>query len=317
MENKTISVIIPVYKVEAYLPRCIDSVINQTYKNLEIILVDDGSPDKSGEICDKYAALDGRIKVIHKSNEGVAKARNDALDVATGDYIGFVDSDDWIEPDMYEFLMSILSKHDADISMCGETVYENGKAIYSDKNNDIQVLDQTDAKKLTVKGGSMGLVWNKLYKKEIIENIRFSSEYGCSEDLMFAYQALGHTNKMVLVKQAKYNYFRREGGITKGEFGYGAFGVVDVMRSMLVKEIGTEIHPHCIKGFTDAAFIVLSGIITSRKCEDRFDGLVKEILSYRKDILFGGHHVFKDKVKVIILTISKKLYRSFIRFIHI
>ena len=121
----------------------------------------------------------------------------------------------------------------------------------------------------------------------------------------------------VLVKRAKYNYFRREGGIAKGEFGYGAFGVVDVMRSMLVKEIGTEIHPHCIKGFTDAAFIVLSGIITSRKCEDRFDGLVKEILSYRKDILFGGHQVFKDKVKVIILTISKKLYRSFIRFIHI
>ena len=92
MENSKISVIIPVYKVEEYLPRCLDSVINQTYKNLEIILVDDGSPDKSGEICDKYAALDERIKVIHKSNEGVAKARNDALDAATGDYIGFVDS---------------------------------------------------------------------------------------------------------------------------------------------------------------------------------------------------------------------------------
>ena len=317
MENSKISVIIPVYKVEAYLPRCLDSVINQTYKNLEIILVDDGSPDKSGEICDKYAALDGRIKVIHKSNEGVAKARNDALDVATGEYIGFVDSDDWIEPDMYEFLMSVLSKHDADISMCGETVYENGKAIYSDKNNDIQVLDQTDAKKLTVKGGSMGLVWNKLYKKEIIENIRFSSEYGCSEDLMFAYQALGHTNKMVLVKQAKYNYFRREGSITNGEFGYELLSIVDIMRTMLNQEAGTNIYPYCVKGFTDAAYIALTRIIANKKCEDRFDQLVREILLYRKDILFGGHHSTKDKFKVLLLSISPKLYRSFIRFIHI
>ena len=175
MKNKTISVIIPVYKVEEYLPKCLDSVINQTYKNIEIILVNDGSPDKSGVICDMYAGMDNRITVIHKQNEGVAKARNDALDIAKGDYIGFVDSDDWIEPDMFEFLMNNLIKYDADISMCGETVYENGKIISSKSNGSVSILDQDGAKKLTVKGGSMGLIWNKIYKKSILENVRFSS----------------------------------------------------------------------------------------------------------------------------------------------
>lgn len=316
MEKHKISVIIPVYKVEEYLPKCLDSVINQTYKNIEIILVNDGSPDKSGVICDMYAGMDDRITVIHKQNEGVAKARNDALDIAKGDYIGFVDSDDWIEPDMFEFLMNNLIKYDADISMCGETVYENGKIISSKSNGSVSILDQDGAKKLTVKGGSMGLIWNKIYKKSILDNVRFSSEYGCSEDLIFVYQAVQHAKNMVCVNKAKYNYFRREGGITKGEFGYGAFGVVDVMRNMLKQETGTDIYPFCIKGFTDAAYTVLSGIITNKKCEDRFSELVQEIISYRSDILFGGHHSAKDKVKVLLLSISPKLYRLVIRSVR-
>lgn len=316
MDGYKISVIIPVYKVEEYLPKCLDSVINQTYKNLEIILVDDGSPDKSGAICDMYADMDSRITVIHKENEGVAKARNDALDIAKGDYIGFVDSDDWIEPDMYGFLIDNLIEYDTDISMCGETVYENGKIISSKSDGAVSLLSQDSAKKLTVKGGSIGLIWNKIYKKSILDNVRFSSEYGCSEDLIFVYQAVRHANNMVCVNKAKYNYFRREGGITKGEFGYGAFGVVDVMRNMLKQEIGTDVYPYCIKGFTDAAYTVLSGIITNKKCEDGFSELVKEIISYRNDILFGGHHSAKDKVKVLLLSISPKLYRLVIRSVR-
>ena len=113
-----ISVIVPIYNVEKYLDRCVDSIINQTYKNLEIILVDDGSPDNCLAICDSWAEKDRRIKVIHKENGGVSSARNSALDIASGDYIGFVDSDDWIEPDMYEILIKNAKKYDADISRC-------------------------------------------------------------------------------------------------------------------------------------------------------------------------------------------------------
>ena len=113
-----ISVIIPVYNIEQYLPRCLDSVIAQTYNNLEIILVDDGSTDSSGEICDKYSLLDNRIKVIHKSNGGVSSARNEGLEVAKGDYIGFVDGDDIIEKDMYQILLDNAIKYHCEMSCC-------------------------------------------------------------------------------------------------------------------------------------------------------------------------------------------------------
>lgn len=110
-----ISVIVPVYKVENFLDRCVESIVGQTYENLEIILVDDGSPDNCPSMCDKWAEKDRRIKVIHKENGGVSSARNAALDIVSGDYIGFVDSDDWIDPGMYEFLYENSQKYDADL----------------------------------------------------------------------------------------------------------------------------------------------------------------------------------------------------------
>lgn len=313
MKNSKISVIIPVYKVEKYLSKCLESVINQTYKNLEIILVDDGSPDKSGEICDKYASRDERIKVIHKENGGVARARNTGLDAASGDYIGFVDSDDWIEPDMYELLINNATKYDADISMCGETVYEEGKIISASSGEELLELSCIEAKKITVVGGTMGYIWNKIYKQSIIGDIRFDPQYGCSEDLMFVYQLVENTDKLVIDNHAKYNYFRNEGGITKGEFGYGAFGVVDVMRNMLNCEKGSEVYPYCVKGFTNAAFTVLSGIVINGKCEDKFDDLMAEILSFRKEIFFGHCHNKTDKIKVMLISFSPKLYRWVIK----
>lgn len=118
MMSPQISLIIPVYNVENYIIRCLESTIHQTYINLEIILVDDGSTDNSGKICDEYALSDKRITVIHQTNQGLSMARNNGIDVATGDYISFIDSDDWIEHDMYEFLYHNLIQYKADISMC-------------------------------------------------------------------------------------------------------------------------------------------------------------------------------------------------------
>ena len=120
-----ISVIIPVYKVEKYLDKCVESIVNQTYKNLEIILVDDGSPDNCPAMCDEWAEKDERIRVIHKENGGVSSARNAALEVATGDYIGFVDSDDWIELDMYEYLVSLILDNDAQIAIIYDMLRRN------------------------------------------------------------------------------------------------------------------------------------------------------------------------------------------------
>lgn len=131
MSNPLISVIVPVYKAEPYLQRCVDSIRNQTYSNLEIILVDDGSPDRCGEMCDAFAKEDKRIRVFHKENGGQSSARNLGLNNMTGTYVGFVDSDDWIEPDMYEHLHDILVTHNAQISCCGtQIIHRNGHISY-------------------------------------------------------------------------------------------------------------------------------------------------------------------------------------------
>lgn len=314
MEKSKISVIVPVYKVEEYLPKCLDSIINQTYKNLEIILVDDGSPDNSGKICDEYAEKDNRIKVIHKENGGVARARNAGLDAASGDYIGFVDSDDWIEKDMYELLMENAKAYDADISMCGETVYEKGVCVSKREAERTEVIDKTGTKKRVVVGGNMGLIWNKLIKSSALNNIRFNEKYDCSEDLLFMYEVIGNINKTVITNIPKYNYFRRPGGLTTREPSDSGFFIVDIMKYMLTNEKNSpEIYPLCIKGFTDAAYTVLSGVITSGFGADRYDELRAELLSYRKAILFGGCHSTKDKVKIIILSISKRAYNAMIR----
>ena len=139
--NDLISVIIPIYNVEKFLSFCIDSIVNQTYKNLEIILVDDGSTDNSGKICDEYALKDNRIKVMHKQNGGVSSARNVGLNIAKGKYIGFVDSDDYVENDMFEILHNLIIKNNVDISCCNKFVFKKNKFTAS-KNfpNDTSLL---------------------------------------------------------------------------------------------------------------------------------------------------------------------------------
>ena len=198
--NNLISIIIPIYNVEQVLKRCIDSVINQTYKNLEIILVDDGSTDNSGKICDEYVLKDKRIKVIHKENGGVSSARNAGLDVVTGEYIGFVDSDDYIERDMYEFLFNLIEKND--IASCNifydKNVYYKGKTTKS--------FIGMDAFKACLNNKNMFVsVWNKLYRNNIIANIRFLL-ISMSEDLFFLYTIFSNNNSMIVSNVPKYHY---------------------------------------------------------------------------------------------------------------
>ena len=167
MSQALISVIIPVYKVEKYLDRCLESIVNQTYKNLEIILIDDGSPDNCPAICDEYAQKDSRIKVIHKANGGVSSARNKGIDVATGDYIGFVDSDDWIEPDMYETLIKNAEQYNSDISRCSYVISESmsGQTSKSQDNGTIFLEDSIEMRRNQICSNCNANVWSGIYKK--------------------------------------------------------------------------------------------------------------------------------------------------------
>ena len=174
MEQEKISIIVPVYQVEAYLRRCLDSIINQTYKNLEIILVEDGSKDGSPAICEEYAKKDNRIKVFNQQNQGASVARNYGLDVATGEYVGFVDSDDWIEPEMYERLYAALVPQKADIAVTGyflETKSGSRMVSVEEKRHGTpaKFLEGT----ILDKNAAISAVWSKLYRKEFFDTVRF------------------------------------------------------------------------------------------------------------------------------------------------
>lgn len=215
MEEVKISVIVPVYKVEPYLRKCLDSILGQTYRDLEIVLVDDGSPDNCGAICDEYAAGDERIKVIHKENGGLSSARNAALDIVTGDYIGFVDSDDWVELDMFEYLLSGIQRHHADIAVCGMT------EVYPDDQKEISwdrelVLNTEQAIAALLGPEPMeNYVCNKLWKKELFQTIRFP--VGCNyEDIATTYRLFELADKIVCLPLCKYLYLQRTDSIVGG-----------------------------------------------------------------------------------------------------
>ena len=223
VNNPLISVIIPVYKVEKYLNKCIDSVLNQTYDNLEIILVDDGSPDNCGRICDEYAQKDSLIKVIHQENAGLPAARNAGIDVATGEYITFVDSDDYIHPEMVEILYSNLVLTDVDISVCGFISFNEGEEpeVKKRKTNELVVLTRDDIPLIPQLSPyiSLASACCKLYKAILFEKIRFDSRLIKVEDLDFSLRMYVNIDKMCFDVQPMYYYLLRKDSIIH-ERGY-------------------------------------------------------------------------------------------------
>ena len=210
VDSPKISVIVPVYKVEPYLRKCLDSIVNQTYENLEIILVDDGSPDNCGAICDEYAARDKRITVIHKPHGGVSSARNAGLAAATGEWLGWVDSDDWIEPDMYEYLLHGARKYGADIAVCGRIeIYPNQKVPRGWEADTL--LDRKQAMGLLLKNDLMqNYLWDKLWKRELFQGLAFP-EGKTFEDVAVMYRIFERAERVVCVPGYGYNY-RHHGG---------------------------------------------------------------------------------------------------------
>ena len=218
-----ISIIVPIYNVEKYVSECIESIVSQTYKNLQIILVDDGSTDQSGIICDKYAALDGRIKVIHKINGGLVAARKCGLDASTGEYIGFVDGDDSIEPEMYESLLNEMQISKADFVHSGFMQQKERKIPFS--KSVIKLLGSEDKERLiktAIFGSESYLapsIWSKLFKSELIKysynQVPDNAQYG--EDLISLCACIANCNRISLLEEAYYHYRYRDNSISNGK----------------------------------------------------------------------------------------------------
>lgn len=224
MEEKLISIIIPVYKVEKYLDKCVESVVNQTYKNLEIILVDDGSPDGCPAMCDEWAKKDKRIKVIHKENGGVSLARNAGIDIASGDYLAFIDSDDYIDVTMYEKLIKSAGENNSDITFCryvetdGDGNLKRVNEINLPKCNSSNIASFFTNKNAWIEGevcytdAIFGNTWRLLYKKSFVGESRFQS-LTFAEDFLFNLNLFKKKPKISIVDEYLYYYYQREGSV--------------------------------------------------------------------------------------------------------
>lgn len=204
----TISIIIPVFKAEKYLPKCIESIINQTYQNWEIILVNDGSPDNSGEVCNKYAQNDSRIKVIHKENKGVSSARNVGLNIASGDYICFLDSDDWVEIDWCEVLYSKIKSNR--LVVTGYLIEEKKRSIVTQYNDSDEMIIPKDCFYSLSSKKMLANLWNKIYIAEIIKRnkLSFNTDACLGEDLLFNLSYLHFIDDIYVVNKPLYHYRR-------------------------------------------------------------------------------------------------------------
>jgi glycosyltransferase involved in cell wall biosynthesis len=227
MSNTLVSIIVPLYNSETFLDKCVQSIINQSYKNLEIILVDDGSPDASGEMCDRYAAVDSRIKVIHKSNGGLVNARKAGLNISTGDYVLYVDGDDWIETDLIENYLKAALKHNADIVVSSHMENLEGR-IEILKNTippdfyDKDKLISTVYPEMMYNGkfsqfGIFSYSWGKLYRRELLikNQLKVSEEITIGEDALCSYPTLLDANTLVVLEQPYYHYRQRADSLIK------------------------------------------------------------------------------------------------------
>lgn len=213
MNHPLISVILPVYNVERYIHKCVDSILAQSYKNLEIILVDDGSTDNSGKICDEYALKDSRIKIIHKLNGGVCSARNQGLDIAKGDFIAFVDPDDYLLTDMYYNLIAIIQMEKADIVVCKQQdIGENGTSVNVKfpSNTNFVYKEYYDWFKDLIEYDSLDVLWNKLFNRRILEKHRFDTDLVRAEDLNFLLDVTKDNYNIVLYPHVFYCYIKHK-----------------------------------------------------------------------------------------------------------
>lgn len=216
-----ISVIVPVYNVEPYLEKCLDSIIGQTYKDLEILVIDDGSTDRSGEICDNYAQKDKRIKVFHTENQGLSTARNLGLDHAKGEYIGFVDSDDWIEPDMYACLLKNAEQTSADIAECGVFLEYQNKT--EERKKQKAELTGEKAVQALLLGKLNEGVWNKLWKRQCFDTIRFP-QGRVFEDVATTYIVFSSADHVIAIPESKYHYLKRKDSLSEKHCIYNLIG---------------------------------------------------------------------------------------------
>lgn len=315
LTSPLISVIVPVYKVEKYLVKCVDSIVNQTYKNLEIILVDDGSPDNCGKICDDYAAKDSRIKVIHKANGGLSDARNVAIDVASGDYITFIDSDDLINARYIETLYSVLVRYSALISSVSYKWAYDPREVIEEKSEKYEIyhFNANEAiENMLVQKVMLNSAWGKLYKRELFDGLRFTKDI-LYEDLDFFYKIYERSENNVHADVPLYFYRKNQESII-GSFNVRRLDVLKVTGD-IVEYMKTK-HPQLISAAESrqlSANFNMFFLLPYKESEvyaNAYNSCWEKIKELRWKCLFRKHTSKKNRMGILLSILGK----SFLRF---
>lgn len=312
--NELISIIVPVYNVEQYLEKCVDSIVNQTYKNLEIILVDDGATDSSGKLCDELAKIDNRIKVYHKENGGLSDARNYGVERATGDYIGFVDSDDYIDAEMYEKLYEAIKKENVDVVECNlKIIYPDRVELFTEQKYYNVYTKQEYLEEYLKIEKIFGSACVRLIKSDIAKKLKFPVGK-LYEDTYYAYDLIEKVDRYVIMNNPYYNYLMRENSITNTKFNPRIFDLIEIVEKF--RKTTYENYPglkeaaDCRKMY--AYFSVLNSILLEENYRD--NEYYSEILSYFKrnyiSLLKNKYINRNRKLSVILIKLNIDLYRK-------
>lgn len=303
-----ISVIVPVYNVEKYVRRAVESLAAQTYPRMEIILVDDGSQDSSGFICDELAKEHKNVQVIHQDNRGVSAARNVGLDAMHGEYFGFVDPDDFVEPDMYEFLYLALRDSEADIACCSFDHYFQNVIVPYEGERFFDTVPVCDAVPRDIKSG-LYITWNKLFACYTCGDVRYDTAYVNGEDRLFAIEAMQRARRVAYAMEDKYHYFHRAGSAGTKRFTLGDYRLIGCCEAIveICRGMGDEAFQSAELMLTDAyiQLLIMPGVETfPREHHALKDGLRARARKY-----FLGCPTIKRAARLMLLLFAPVLYR--------
>ncbi len=308
-----ISVIVPVYNVEKYLDRCVKSILSQSFSDFELLLVDDGSPDRCGEMCDEYAKGDSRIKAFHKRNGGLSDARNFGIEKALGEYLMFVDSDDYIHEQMLETLHRLITENDADLAVCSAMDVFEGKEVTQVREIREFTLNKTESYKYMLRGDGLPSACNKLYKRQTVGEVRFPVGK-LYEDGFFTPQILKRVEKTAVTSRPMYYYFRRADSITTKPFRKGDLDVIEAYDICVrqVRELCPEALPFAEFRYRNAYFNVLDKMLMRDDCKSipEYKTTVKYLKSHTLDIIRDPGFGKMRKIAAVVLKFSVPLYKK-------
>ena len=312
MNADLISVIVPVYNVEPYLNRCIKSIVNQTYRNIEIILVDDGATDNSGVMCDEWQYKDNRIKVIHKVNGGLSDARNVAIKCATGTYITCIDSDDNVDEDMIEYLYYLVKKYKCRMSLCSHRIlFERNNKIKSLGNGKEEVLSAEECiKKMCYHDCVDTSAWGKLYERELFNNIEYPVGK-LFEDIGTTYKAFIASEKIACGYKDKYTYYVRANSIVTGSFNIRKLDLLEMTDKMaddVLKQF-PNLKEAVLRRRLYARFSTLNQMLYVNDYIELRCELIKFILENENAIMNNPKTPLRDKIALLLLRIGFSIYR--------